>query len=75
MRYGVAMHGDGLIIPGVAYAISFTSHVAGDSGQADLSWSTAVAVSLLLAGLSAWGWGAREQWLLHLETGHCRREF
>jgi hypothetical protein len=29
------MHGDGLTIPGWACAISFTSHVADDSGQAD----------------------------------------
>lgn len=75
MRYGVAMHGDGLVIPGVACAISLTSHVAGNSGQADLSWSMAVAVSTLLAGRSApWGWVDREQWLLQLEANHCRRE-
>jgi UMF1 family MFS transporter len=51
--YDVAMHGYGLMIPGVAYAIYFTSHVAGDTGKADLLWSVAVALSLVIAGLLA----------------------
>jgi UMF1 family MFS transporter len=51
--YDVAMHGYGLMIPGVAYAIYFTSHVAGDSGHADVLWSVAVSLSLVIAGLLA----------------------
>ena len=51
--YDVAAHGYGLMIPGVAYAIYFTSHVAGDTGKADLLWSMAVALSLVIAGLLA----------------------
>jgi len=51
--YDVAMHGYGLMIPGVAYAIYFTSHVAGDTGHADVLWSVAVSLSLLIAGLLA----------------------
>jgi UMF1 family MFS transporter len=51
--YDVAMHGYGLMIPGVAYAIYFTSHVAGDTGHADVLWSVAVSLSLVIAGLLA----------------------
>jgi MFS transporter, UMF1 family len=51
--YDVAMHGYSLMIPGVAYAIYFTSHVAGDPGRADVLWSVAVSSSLVIAGLLA----------------------
>ena len=51
--YDVAAHGYGLMIPGVAYAIYFTSHVVVDTGKADLLWSMAVALSLVSAGLLA----------------------
>jgi len=51
--YDVALHGYGLMIPGVAYAIYFTSFVATDSGQADALWSLAIALSLVIAGLLA----------------------
>jgi UMF1 family MFS transporter len=51
--YDVAVHGYGLMIPAVAYAIYFTSHVAGDTGRADLLWSVAVALALVIAGVLA----------------------
>ena len=51
--YDVAVHGYGLMIPSVAYAIYFTSYVAADGGRADLLWSLAVALSLVIAGLLA----------------------
>ncbi len=51
--YDVAVHGYGLMIPSVAYAIYFTSYVAAESGRADLLWSLAVASSLVIAGLLA----------------------
>ena len=51
--YDVAVHGYGLMIPSVAYAIYFTSYVAAESGLADLLWSLAVASSLVIAGLLA----------------------
>jgi UMF1 family MFS transporter len=51
--YDVAMHGYSLMIPGVAYAIYFTSFVAGDSTHADVLWSVAVSLSLVIAGLLA----------------------
>jgi UMF1 family MFS transporter len=53
IAYDIAVHGYGLMIPGVAYAIYFTSYVAADSGQADALWSLAVALSLVIAGLLA----------------------
>lgn len=49
--YDVALHGYGLMIPGVAYAIYFTAYVATDSGQADALWSLAIALSLVISGL------------------------
>jgi UMF1 family MFS transporter len=53
--YDIAIHGYGLMIPGVAYAIYFTSYVAVDGGRADVLWSVAVALPLLIAGLvSPW---------------------
>jgi UMF1 family MFS transporter len=53
--YDVAIHGYGLLIPGVAYAIYFTSYVAVDTGRADMLWSVAVALPLVIAGLlSPW---------------------
>jgi len=51
--YDVAMHGYGIMIPGVAYAIFFTSYVAVDGGRADLLWSVAVGLSLIVAGVLA----------------------
>ena len=51
--YDVAAHGYGLMIPSVAYAIYFTSYVAADTGRADLLWSLAVSVSLLVSGVLA----------------------
>ncbi len=51
--YDVAAHGYSLMIPSVAYAIYFTSYVAGDTGRADLLWSLAVSVSLLVSGILA----------------------
>ena len=65
--YDVAMHGYSLMIPGVAYAIYFTSHVAGDSGHADVLWSVAVSLSLVIAGLLAPWVGAASD-----ETGRRR---
>ena len=53
IAYDVALHGYGLMIPSVAYAIYFTSYVAADSGQADALWSLAIALSLVIAGLLA----------------------
>ncbi len=47
------MHGYGIMIPGVAYAIFFTSYVAVDGGRADLLWSLAVGLSLIIAGVLA----------------------
>jgi MFS transporter, UMF1 family len=51
--YDVAMHGYTLMIPGVAYAIYFTSYVAVDGGRADLLWALAVGLSLIIAGVLA----------------------
>ena len=51
--YDVAAHGYTLMIPGVAYAIYFTSHVAQDHARADALWSLAVALPLVLSGVFA----------------------
>jgi MFS transporter, UMF1 family len=51
--YDVAAHGYSLMIPSVAYAIYFTSFVAVDTGRADLLWSLAVSLSLLVSGILA----------------------
>ena len=51
--YDVAMHGYLLMIPGVAYAIYFTSYVAADTGRADALWSLGVSLSLIAAGVLA----------------------
>lgn len=75
--YDVAMHGYGIMIPGVAYAIFFTSHVAVDGGRADLLWSLAVGLSLIVAGVLA-PWigavadaGGRRRTLLAAATIGC----
>lgn len=75
--YDVAAHGYGLMIPGVAYAIYFTSYVAVDSGRADPLWSLAVALSLVIAGVLA-PWigaaadaGRRRRTLLAAATATC----
>lgn len=53
--YDMAVHGYGLMIPGVGFAIYFTSFIAVGHPFADGLWSIAVAVPLLVAGLiSPW---------------------
>lgn len=53
--YDIALHGYGLMIPSVGYAIYFTSFVAGGHPFADGLWSLAVAIPLLAVGLlSPW---------------------
>ena len=51
--YDIAAHGYTLMIPGVAYAIYFTSHVAQDHASTGSLWSLAVALPLVLSGLLA----------------------
>jgi UMF1 family MFS transporter len=51
--YDIAAHGYTLMVPGVAYAIYFTSHVAQDYQNAGSLWSLAVALPLVLAGVLA----------------------
>lgn len=53
--YDIALHGYGLMIPSVGYAIFFTSFVAAGHSYTDGLWSLAVAIPLLAAGLlSPW---------------------
>jgi len=53
--YDIALHGYGLMIPAVGFAIYFTSFVAADHPFADGLWSLAVAIPLLATGLlSPW---------------------
>jgi UMF1 family MFS transporter len=55
IAYDLALHGYGLLIPAVAYAVYFTSYVAADTGQGEALWAFAVAASLVIAGLlSPW---------------------
>lgn len=49
--YDIAVHGYGLMIPAVGFAIYFTSFIAIDHPFADGLWSLAVATPLVLAGL------------------------
>jgi UMF1 family MFS transporter len=51
--YDIAAHGYTLMIPSVAYAIYFTSHVAQDHARGDALWSLAVALPLVLSGFLA----------------------
>ena len=53
--YDIAVHGYGLMIPAVGFAVYFTSFVAAGHPFADALWSVAVAVPLIAAGLlSPW---------------------
>ena len=53
--YDIAVHGYGLMIPAVGFAIYFTSFVAAGHPWADALWSLAVAIPLIAAGLlSPW---------------------
>jgi len=53
--FDMGIHGYALVIPAVAYAIYFTSYVAADTGHADVLWSIAIALPLVIAGLlSPW---------------------
>ena len=53
--YDIAVHGYGLMIPAVGFAIYFTSFVAAAHPFADGLWSLAVAIPLLASGLlSPW---------------------
>ncbi|MGA8392687.1 MAG: MFS transporter, partial [Burkholderiaceae bacterium] len=49
--YDIAVHGYGLMIPAVGFAIYFTSFVAAGHPFADGLWSLAVAIPLIIAGL------------------------
>ena len=49
--YDIAVHGYGLMIPAVGFAIYFTSFVAAGHPFADGLWSLAVAIPLIAAGL------------------------
>lgn len=49
--YDIAVHGYGLMIPAVGFAIYFTSFVAAGHPFADGLWSLAVAIPLITAGL------------------------
>lgn len=49
--YDIAVHGYGLMIPAVGFAIYFTSFVAAGHPLADGLWSLAVAIPLVAAGL------------------------
>ena len=53
--YDIAVHGYGLMIPAVGFAIYFTSFGAAGHPWADALWSLAVAIPLIAAGLlSPW---------------------
>ena len=53
--YDIAVHGYGLMIPAVGFAIYFTSFIAADHPFAEALWSLAVALPLIAAGLfSPW---------------------
>lgn len=71
ISYDLALHGYGLLIPAVAYAVYFTSYVAADGGQGERLWALAVSASLVIAGLlSPWvgaiadGSGRGRAWLV-----------
>ena len=49
--YDIAVHGYGLMIPAVGFAIYFTSFIAADHPFTDGLWSLAVAIPLVVAGL------------------------
>ena len=51
IAYDIAVHGYGLMIPAVGFAIYFTSFVAAGHPSADGLWSLAVAIPLVAAGL------------------------
>lgn len=51
IAYDMAAHGYALIVSGVGFPVYFASHVAAGRGNADLLWSIAIGLPLLLAGL------------------------
>jgi MFS transporter, UMF1 family len=51
--YDMALHGYALMIPAVGYALYFTSFVAAGEARANLLWSIAVAIPLVVSGLLA----------------------
>jgi MFS transporter, UMF1 family len=50
--YDMAGHGYSLMIPGVAFPVYFAAHVVGGRGNADVLWSIALGLPLLLAGIT-----------------------
>ena len=75
--YDIAVHGYGLMIPAVGFAVYFTSFVAAGHPFADALWSVAIAVPLIAAGLlSPWlgivaDSGGRRRLLLVVVTLVC----
>ena len=49
--YDMAAHGYTLIVSGVGFPLYFASFVAADRGNADMLWSIAIGLPLLVAGL------------------------